>query len=216
MRVPEVDIEIDELEFRRAIERYMQATKKDTAVVLNHTATQAAFKAMSARFTEQATARDKYLGKRYEPRNRKNWLRENKIYFALAVKNDKATVGNRYVKARKIWSRHQSSKGFIRANWGAVVNAMGVKTTGKYPRGRSDIKIKRATTGSPLASIYNAELEGKGAAKAQAKLERGWKRAIHMAVWGKNGMVDYANRRIRDNWRRAGRTAGRNLSRGLR
>ena len=192
-------ISINEQSFNAALRRYGKMMNKDVPTVLNHTATQAAFRAQRAGYTPQASLTGT-LGTTADPgRSRPKWRYENKIYFALAAK--KGIPGR--AGAMQLYRKGRQSRGFIRANFGNIINELGQRRALRQAH-RSDVKVRRATQGRHAVTIANARLEGEGGEKALQKLELGWRRAIHDAVWGKNGLVQFTERRIKQNWKKAG------------
>jgi len=197
-----MELELDLHEFRKAVKAYEKATKKTVPEILNHAATQAAFRGAQARYTPKAKLSGA-LGTAADPsRSRKRWSKASepgldRLYFALAAKNGKPGLD----EAMKIYKRRRSSAAFIRVNWNAVINKLGIRRSAKFPR-NSDIEFRKATIYKSLVEIYNAKLEGKGQGKAESTLGPGWRRAVNDAVWGKNGMVDYAHKKLKKNWKR--------------
>ena len=197
------DIEVDWKTFQKSIKLYMKATNKSTADALNHAAGQAALRSTKRAIMPSASLSGA-LGAQGNPsKTRARWKYENRLFFALAVKNG-ATVGNRRAMAERLWKSRRSSVGFIRANFGAIARKLGVRTSARFPR-EPDFKYSKATPNRHIAELWNAKLEGKGGAEAYDKLDKGFRRAVHAALFDKNGLVPYAQRKIKENWKKAGR-----------
>jgi hypothetical protein len=202
---------IDTAGFKAAMNRYQKATNKEMPIILNHWATQAAFRAAQRKYTP-AARKSKQLGAAANPlRPRKKWKYEHRLYYALAQKT--YGVGNRR-NAEKIYAGRRQSVGFISINWNAALNELGLQRSMRLPKKKSDVRVSRATRYKLEVSLYNAKLEGKGKSKAQSTLAPGWARAQRDAIHGKGGMVPYANKKIKDHWKKAGR-AGAGFAKSL-
>ena len=195
-----VALKIDLREFRHALKTYQAATKKGIPEILNHAAAQAAFRAMRLSPTADSTWPLRAADDPSKKRNKnREWTYPDRLYYALAVKNG-AEVGDRALKAAKLYKKRRSSRGYIKAQWGTIAAKMGAKTTARPISGKLDIEVTRATILSHVAELWNAKLEGSGQGKAVSKLASAWNRALHDAIWGKGGMVEYANRKLKANW----------------
>ena len=213
-------MKIDEEEFIKAVKRYQKATQKGTSVILNHWATQAAFRAGQGKYSARAKKIPKAPKVKGGPRalTRKGRMRKasgktfqnykDSLWFALAMKLHKKRGREPwYAGALSLYESRKRSVGFIQANWGATVGKLGIKRTTKFVR-EPEIKVKKATRYSLDVSLYNAILQGKGVGKAKSKLNPKWSRAQYDAIYGKNGMIPYANKKIKANWKRAGKRIG--------
>lgn len=209
-------MELDLDEFRRAVKLYREATRKSIPEILNHAATQAAFRGQQARFTPQAKKTwplnkppilkpgdgKKKRGKRGFGKNGSKTKAQyrDSLWFALGQKSKHAGEGALNA-ATKVYNSRVRSIAFIRANWGAVVGKLGIQRNTRFVK-HPDIKVKKATLMRPLVEFFNAKLEGKGASTALSKLSPGFKAALNDAIWGPRGMVPYAQKKLQKNWRR--------------
>lgn len=209
-------MEFDLREFKAAVKKYQQATKKSVPEILNHAATQAAFRATQARYTPQARKNwplnkpptlkpgdgKRRRGKRGFGKGGHKTQKQyrDSLWFALGQMSKHAGDGA-LAAATKVYNSRVRSVAFIRANWGAVTGKLGIKRSTKFVK-NPDIQVRKATLARSVVDFYNAKLDGKGAGQAYSKLSPGFRNALHDAVWGKNGMVDYAERKLKKLWKR--------------
>jgi hypothetical protein len=190
-------VKIDTREFRRALRQYKRATDKEWPDVLNHTATQAAFKAMTARYTPAANKTGQLSSTADPKRKRAKWRYRDRFYFALAQK--RGTPG--LAEASKIYARRRSSVGYVRANYGNVVNKLGKRRARNSVR-NPKILVSKARISKLVAYFANDALDGPGAHKSISKIAPGLVRAMRDAVFGRGGMLEFAQGRLKKHSRR--------------
>lgn len=198
-------LQLDTREFTKALMEYQEATKKDSAYILNRAARNVAFRAASN--TPKA-----------DPSAIESELLKDKLALKIVTKALRAKIGTSYttakgkvrtvtgvsrrqiaIAAKRLIANRKKRRGFMRAGWFPAIKLFGGTIRGERPLSGSKADLGGATLanpGRPIAKLYNAvygRMTGKAGGQSRARMEQALRQAMTFVA---NDMRQYAREKM--------------------